>query len=81
LRSADPFIIRIEARRSGEQRAMVLTGKGVYDLTAEIVAYAARQMALPSYGKAGVLPPARALDPQALLDEAVAHWAVDLQYD
>ncbi|MGD8465553.1 MAG: saccharopine dehydrogenase NADP-binding domain-containing protein [Anaerolineae bacterium] len=81
LRSADPFVIRIEAHRADEQQALILTGKGVYDLTAEIVAYAANQMAQPSYGKAGVLPPARALDPQALLDEAVAHWTVDLQYD
>jgi hypothetical protein len=52
------------------------SGRGVYDLTAEIVAYAAGQLIQPDYDRAGVLAPAAALDPQALLDHAVAHWGV-----
>jgi hypothetical protein len=81
LRSTAPFVIRVKARRSEEQRALILTGQGVYELTAEIAAHAASLMAQSTYGKAGVLPPAVALDPQALLDEAVAHWAIDLQHE
>jgi hypothetical protein len=48
----------------------------VYDLTAEIIAYAAGQLVQPDYDRSGVLAPAAALDPQALLDHAVARWGV-----
>ncbi len=78
LRSDAPFTIQVEARRGDATQVLILTGKGVYDLTAEIVAYAASQLARPGYDRAGVLPPAVALDPQALLDHAVAHWGITL---
>lgn len=78
LRSQAPFAIQVEARQGGAVRRLALTGQGVYDLTAEIVAYAAGQLARPGYDRAGVLPPAVALDPQALLDHAVAHWGIVL---
>lgn len=80
LRSEAPFAVRIDARPagSGEVRSLILTGRGVYDLTAEIVAYAAAQMARPGYDQAGVLPPAAALDPEDLLAEAAARWGVTL---
>jgi hypothetical protein len=76
MRSDAPFAIRVEARHGETIRALTLAGKGVYDLTAEIVAYAATQLARPGYDRAGVLAPATALDPQALLDQAVAHWGI-----
>ena len=78
LRSDAPFTIQVEARRGDTRQVLALSGKGVYDLTAEIVAYAASQLAQPGYDRAGVLPPAVALDPQALLDHAVAHWGITL---
>jgi short subunit dehydrogenase-like uncharacterized protein len=78
MRSQAPFTVLVEARRGSATRQLVLTGRGVYDLTAEIVAYAAGQLAWPGYDRAGVLPPAVALDPQALLDHAVAHWGITL---
>lgn len=81
LRSADPFALRIEARLGDEKRALVLTGQGVYDLTAEIVAYAAYQMAQPGYENAGVLPPAAALEPRALLHEATHQWGIGQHYE
>jgi short subunit dehydrogenase-like uncharacterized protein len=76
MRSDAPFAIRVEARHGETIRALTLAGKGVYDLTAEIVAYAAAQLARPGYDRAGVLAPATALNPQALLDQAVAHWGI-----
>lgn len=79
LRSDAPFVVLVEARQSNVHRALILTGKGVYDLTAEIVAYAAGQMAQPGYERQGVLAPAVAFDPQALLDHAVTHWDIDVR--
>jgi short subunit dehydrogenase-like uncharacterized protein len=76
MRSRDPFAVRVEARRGVVRRWLTLTGQGVYDLTAQIVAYAAGQLMQPDYNRAGVLAPAAALDPQALLDHAVARWGV-----
>jgi hypothetical protein len=83
LRSDAPFAVwvgvRVGVRREAETRSLTLLGTGVYDLTGEIVAYAAGQMARPGYDRAGVLAPAAALDPRALLDEAVAHWGLTIQ--
>jgi hypothetical protein len=76
MRSRDPFAIRVEALRGAVRRSLTLTGQGVYDLTAEIIAYAAGQLLQPDYDRAGVLAPAAALDPQALLDHAEDHWGV-----
>jgi hypothetical protein len=69
----------VEVRRGAERRSLTLLGSGVYDVTGEIVAYAAGQMARPGYDRAGVLAPAAALDPRALLDEATARWGLTMQ--
>jgi short subunit dehydrogenase-like uncharacterized protein len=79
LRSQAPFTIKVEAQGQVGRAALVLAGRGVYDLTADIVAYAAREMLGPSYDRRGVLAPAAALDPQALLDQATAHWNVRVE--
>ena len=79
LRSEAPFAVWVGARRGAETRSLTLLGSGVYDLTGQIVAYAAGQMARPGYDCAGVLAPAAALDPRALLDEAAAHWGLTIQ--
>jgi short subunit dehydrogenase-like uncharacterized protein len=79
LRSSAPFTIRIVIKDEEAVRALCLRGKGMYDLTAEIVAYAAERLARPGHDLAGVLAPAAALDPQALLDHAVAEWSVTLE--
>jgi short subunit dehydrogenase-like uncharacterized protein len=81
LRSDAPFAIRVEARRGEAISVLTLTGHGVYDLTAEIVAYAATQLARRGYDQAGVLAPAAALNPQALLDRAAAHWGISLRHE
>lgn len=78
MRSQAPFAISVQARRGNTTRRLTLTGQGVYELTAQILAYAASQLAWPGYGQAGFLPPALALDPQALLDHAVGKWGVSL---
>jgi short subunit dehydrogenase-like uncharacterized protein len=79
LRSQVPFVIKVEAKGEAGRAGLVLAGHGVYDLTAELVAYAAAQMLDPGYGRSGVLAPAVALDAQALLDQAAAQWQVPLE--
>jgi short subunit dehydrogenase-like uncharacterized protein len=81
MRSEAPFAILVEARRGDDCRTLTLTGQGVYDLTAEIAVYAAARMAQPGYDRSGVLAPAAALDPQALLDYASEHWDVIVKRD
>jgi short subunit dehydrogenase-like uncharacterized protein len=78
MRSQAPFTILVEARRGDAIQRLTLTGQGVYDLTAEIVAYAAGQLARPGYERAGVLPPAVALDPLTLLEHAASEWGITL---
>lgn len=78
MRSQSPFTILVEAHRGAASRRLTLTGRGVYELTAEIVAYAASQLAQPGYDRAGVLPPAVAFDPQAVLDRATSRWGITL---
>ncbi len=78
MRSQAPFSVKVEMRRGDVSRALTLTGQGVYDLTAAIIAYAAGQLVQPGYDRAGVLAPAIALDPRALLDQAVAQWGITL---
>jgi hypothetical protein len=53
----------------------------VYDVTAEIIAYTAAQMLQPGYDQSGVLAPAVAFDPQALLDCAAAEWGIGVKRD
>lgn len=77
-RSVPPFIIQVELLQGKKRHKLILAGKGVYDITAEIVAYAAEQMLAPAYDLQGVLPPARALCPQALLTEAGDYWGVQV---
>jgi len=76
MRSQSPFTIKVTARQGDKSWALTLDGRGVYDLTAEIAAYAAGRLAQPDHDRSGVLPPALALDPEALLDHAAAHWGV-----
>jgi short subunit dehydrogenase-like uncharacterized protein len=78
LRSDAPFAILVEVRQGEKVQTMTLTGKGVYDLTAEIVAYAAGQLAQPGR-QGGVLAPAQALDPRALLEQAAGGWGVQVR--
>lgn len=76
LRSDAPFTVQVEARCGDEVRRLALMGQGVYDLTAEIAAYAAAQLGRPDYDLAGVLPPAVALQPRAFLDHAAEQWGL-----
>jgi short subunit dehydrogenase-like uncharacterized protein len=78
LRSGAPFAILVEVRRGDALQTMTLTGKGVYDLTAEIVAYAAGQL-VQLHREGGILAPAQALDPHKLLDQAVVNWEVQVR--
>jgi short subunit dehydrogenase-like uncharacterized protein len=76
LRSQAPFTIQVVARQGDTSKTLTLSGQGVYDLTAKIVVFAAGQLAQPGYSRSGVLAAAAALDPEALLDQAVARWQI-----
>ncbi len=78
LRSQAPFLIKVALLRKDAQQTLLLTGRGVYERTADIIAYAAQQLADQGYDRSGVLAPAAALDPAALLAHAVAHWGVEI---
>jgi short subunit dehydrogenase-like uncharacterized protein len=79
MRSDASFSIQVELRRGDVSRTLALTGKGVYDVTAEIIAYTAAQMLQPDYDQSGVLAPAVAFDPQALLERATAEWGIGVK--
>jgi short subunit dehydrogenase-like uncharacterized protein len=71
-----PFTIRVEARAAGRAAALTLSGRDPYGLTARIVAHAAMRL-YSGDAPSGVVPPALALDPAALLDEA-RRWGVEM---
>ncbi len=81
MRSQAPFAVRVEVHHVEARAALMLTGRGVYELTSRIVAYAAGQMLQPGYHRRGVLAPAAALDPQAMLARAAAEWGVQVSRD
>jgi short subunit dehydrogenase-like uncharacterized protein len=75
-RIGDRFAITVTAARDRQSNALALMGSDVYGVTAEIIAYYARAMLQPGYDRAGVLAPAQAVDPSALLAAAAAHWNI-----
>ena len=75
LRRQAPFTIQVELCHAGRLDKLILTGQGVYDLTAELAAYLAEQMLFLGKEYVGVLPPARIVPPQTLLTE-VGRWGV-----
>ncbi len=80
LRSQAPFWIQVKAVAAAATRTLTLSGRGVYELTAAIVAYAAQHLLADDFAHSGVLAPAAALDPAALLAHAAAHWNVTVKY-
>ncbi|MBN1657204.1 MAG: saccharopine dehydrogenase NADP-binding domain-containing protein [Anaerolineae bacterium] len=78
LRSDAPFTVQVTACTGDKVRRFTLTGEGVYDLTADIVAYAAGTLHAADHHRAGVLPPALALDPDSFLTYAAGQWSVQI---
>jgi len=72
-----PFAILVNVRAGALERRLVLRGRDPYHLTAQIVAHAAVRLA-DGEPPAGVIPPARALDPDELL-AAVRAWGVTVE--
>lgn len=79
LRSDSPFIIYTQARQAERTCWTALLGQNPYGLTAEIIAYAARQLTQPGYDRSGMLAPAQAFDSQAFLGYAQKNWGVELR--
>jgi short subunit dehydrogenase-like uncharacterized protein len=71
-RAGDAFHLAIDVRgvRAGAatHRRLLLRGRDPYGLTAVIAAYGAQQMCADGYDRSGVLAPAAAFAPRALLD-------------
>jgi hypothetical protein len=80
MRSDALFRVHVTLRRGDASHALALMGRGVYDVTAEIIAYAAAQMLQSGYDRCGVLAPALAFDPHPLLDCA-AEWGIQVKRD
>ncbi len=76
--SDSPFTILVAARQGHRSRWMTLSGYNPYNLTAEIVVYAARRMANGEC-EAGLLAPAQALDPRAFLSHARQKWGLEIR--
>lgn len=75
-RASDTFAILVEVRGiragiAGVERLLV-RGRDPYGLTATIAVAGAVRMAEPGFARRGVLPPAAAFDPRALLAELAA---------
>jgi len=77
LRSS--FMIHVCARQGSRSRWMTISGGDPYEMTAEIIAYAARYMTGPGYDRRGLLAPSQALDPRALLEHGVASWGLRVE--
>jgi hypothetical protein len=76
LRSQAPFNIYVMLQHKQHQLALTLSGHGVYELTAEIVAYAASQILKMADRPSGVLAPSAVLEPESLLEYASQNWGV-----
>jgi short subunit dehydrogenase-like uncharacterized protein len=74
LRSQDSWLIQIEAASHSTSRTVTITGKGVYEITAKIAAYAAMKLLEGGLKRFGVLPPSAILDPQTFLQHVIDHW-------
>ncbi len=77
MRDQAPFQVRVTLRQGDRSWSLAMSGQGVYDLTANIIAYAAGELCRPDYDRSGVLAPAQALDPRGLLDFAGGEWTVE----
>jgi short subunit dehydrogenase-like uncharacterized protein len=78
IRDDAPFIVYVSAHRGKESRWIALTGKNPYGITADIVAYSARQLSRSDYEKSGLLAPAQALEPRPFINYAVKHWDITM---
>ena len=78
LRSEDQWLIQVEAVSPAGESSITLTGKGVYDLTAKIVVYAADLLLSADPNHYGVLSPSAVLDPRGLLQYGVDHWDFEI---
>jgi hypothetical protein len=74
LRTEDRWLVQIELISEQKDAKMVITGKGVYELTAKIAVYHAGRLLAPDLATFGVLPPSAVLQPGSFLTHAVQAW-------
>ena len=75
-----PFEVSVLLSGQNQTSAVSLTGVGVYELTAEIIAYAAKKMLAPGFNLNGVLSPSQVLDPMTFF-LAASDWGLHLTPD
>jgi short subunit dehydrogenase-like uncharacterized protein len=78
LRTQDRWLIQIEAVQRDSTTTMILSGKGVYELTAKIAVHTARQLLSPDLNAFGVLPPSSVLEPGVFLQHVVETWGCQI---
>lgn len=77
LRSLDPFEIKVTLCNPQESRAVSITGKGAYDLTANIIGFAAEHLLNEPQEAFGCLPPSSLCDPYVFFETASV-WGVSI---
>jgi short subunit dehydrogenase-like uncharacterized protein len=78
LRSQDPFEIRVSLSSPYKACSASVKGTGAYDLTAQIIAFAAERILKNPPALCGVLPPSSLCDPADFFNTA-KQWGVNLE--
>jgi short subunit dehydrogenase-like uncharacterized protein len=79
MRSKAPFSIHVEVEQGSVKRTMIIQGKGVYDLTAEIAVYTALHILGSHTEQAGLLAPAEVVNSIMLFDYAHKNWGLQIK--
>jgi short subunit dehydrogenase-like uncharacterized protein len=74
-----PFMIKVTAVAPPKAGTVYLAGNGVYEMTARIIAYAARQVLQDDSLEGGAHAPSAVLPPETFLQHAADHWAVSIR--
>jgi short subunit dehydrogenase-like uncharacterized protein len=75
IRTRDGFEIQVSLENSQKTISGSLTGFGPYEITAEIIVYAARKILEEKFSLSGVLPPAGLLNPSEFIRET-SRWGI-----
>jgi short subunit dehydrogenase-like uncharacterized protein len=75
IRTHNPFEIWVSLENADKVTQASLTGVGAYEITAEIIGYAAKKILQEQFKFAGVLPPSCVLNPAEFIQVA-SNWGV-----
>jgi short subunit dehydrogenase-like uncharacterized protein len=78
LRTEDRWLVQVEAESHARRGSITLNGKGVYEITAKVVVFAAQQLLSAQPKQFGVIPPSVILPPKILLPYADENWDCEI---